>query len=181
MPQPCPQAKRSARQVHVADVAHALLPRRRLSTACGEFDGPGWGCSWGDRCLAGARQVVQEVSLRPQVQSVRCVLAGLVGVYLHLAALLLLNPFVRSVDDRLAVYAQATLITVLLGGSLGLSQPAMLAGLGAALGTSAGLAAGALFDALPGPRLARTWTFVIATVLVEGEEETATAGELSVH
>jgi len=64
----------------------------------------------------------------------------------------------------------ATTLALVLGGSLGLSQPAVLAGLGAALGTSAGLAAGALFDAMFDADLThrpcRTHVFVIAVLLV---------------
>jgi hypothetical protein len=59
----------------------------------------------------------------------------------------------------------ATALTLVLGGTLGLTQPAVLAGLGAALGTSAGLAAGALFDA-NARRPGRTAVFVVAAVLV---------------
>ncbi len=56
-------------------------------------------------------------------------------------------------------------LTLVLGGSLGLSQPAVLAGIGAILGTATGLAGAALVD-LAGDRKDRTARFVIAAVLV---------------
>src|SRR5439155_7375143 len=59
-----------------------------------------------------------------------------------------------------------TALALVLGGTLGLTQPAVLAGLGAALGTTAGLAAGALFDANAARRPGRTAGFVIPAVLV---------------
>jgi hypothetical protein len=64
-----------------------------------------------------------------------------------------------------------TTLTLLLGASLGLTQPAVLAGLGAALGTSAGLAGAALLDGkrgrgrqVAGPE--RGVVFVVAAALV---------------
>src|SRR5436190_1772135 len=59
-----------------------------------------------------------------------------------------------------------TALALILGGTLGLTQPAVLAGLGAAMGATAGLAAGALFDANAARRPDRTAGFVIPAVLV---------------